>query len=107
MRRERGSATVVLMLGLIVTSVMFAVAWGIGRVAVARAHVSGVADLAALAAAESGECSTARPVAQANGARLRECTNDGLDVILTVESGIQILPGRRVMLAASARAGPA
>jgi secretion/DNA translocation related TadE-like protein len=76
------------------------------RIAVARAQVSAAADLAALAAAQAGQCTPARAVALANGAELVVCEPVGPDFEVRAARNVSVLAGRHVRLEALARAGP-
>jgi secretion/DNA translocation related TadE-like protein len=105
---DAGSVTVwVLGVGMVLTLVAIAFVL-VGSATVARHRARNAADLAALAAAalvlegEQAACDRAEELSRRNGARLRACRLDGLDVIVTVEvsaAGIGIG-------VASARAGP-
>ncbi|MBT0767361.1 hypothetical protein KIH74_00410 [Kineosporia sp. J2-2] len=105
MNRDRGSGTV-LMIGLVgVAAVLMAALLGLGGAVVARHRAGAAADLAALAAVDSGEgCAAAGRVAAANGARLAECdpaADGSVRVTVTVEA-----PGLHRTASASARAAP-
>lgn len=78
----------------------------LGRVAVMRAQVSTAADLAALAAADAGQCSTAQQVATVNGATRVSCEQLGEDFLVRAETELSVVAGRRLTIAALARAGP-
>ena len=58
----------------------------VGSIVVARARAATVADLAALAAAQSwgDPCADARSVAEANGMAAMSCGTDGTDVVVEV-----------------------
>jgi len=104
MNRERGSASILLVAMLTVVVVVAGTVAMVGRVANVRAHVSGAADLAALAAARDGDCGLARRVAEVNHTQLLSCQVDGQDVIVHVSAEVGSLA--RIVLRASARAGP-
>jgi len=113
---DRGAATVwtLALLGVVLLSGLVAAA--MGAQAVARQRVSTVADVAALAAAQSvvDPCGEADRIARANRMTLLSCSPDGRDVILTVGSASPDLVRRVVGLlghepddvTATARAGP-
>lgn len=107
MKAETGSASV--LLAVILSAVLMAagMVFAVARVAVVRAQASSAADLAALAAARDGDCSKAARVAADNQVTLDSCTVDGADVVVFVQAESEILPGRSVLVSASARAGPA
>lgn len=104
-KREQGSGTV-LVLGLVGVAVVLVVtALGVGAALAARHRAAAAADLAALAAIDSGKrCSGAAQVAAINGARLASCefSADGsVAVSVLVE-----LPGLAADALGEARAGP-
>ncbi|TQN28706.1 secretion/DNA translocation related TadE-like protein [Haloactinospora alba] len=74
-----------------------------------RHQAAAAADLAALAAAHrvdggpQGVCSTARDTAEANGARLAECTRRGRTVTVETRMPTPVWPGE---VRARSRAGP-
>jgi secretion/DNA translocation related TadE-like protein len=103
---DRGAATVLLVFMLGAVLVTVAAALTIARVAVMRAQLSTAADLSALAAAASGQCSTAESIGQSNGAERVLCEQREQDFVVRAESDLQVLAGRRVTIAALARAGP-
>ncbi|MEZ5118715.1 MAG: flp pilus-assembly TadE/G-like family protein [Candidatus Nanopelagicales bacterium] len=103
---ERGAATVVLMSTLVLLLALIGAVLQMTRIAVARSQVSAAADLAALAAAQAGQCAPARAVAQANGAELVLCEQVGPDFSVRAERDVSVLAGRHVRLEALARAGP-
>lgn len=98
------SAVMVVMTALLAISVLAA-----GHTA--RRQAAAAADLAALAAAErlnsgvADPCATAKQVASSNGARLRECEVDGVEVevLVHVPAPVPWLPPQN----RRARAGPA
>jgi len=80
----------------------------VGSAAVFGQRLAGIADAAALAAADAASgavqgvpCEVAEMMADAGGAELAECAVDGLIATVTVSSTFAHLPA-----AASARAGP-
>lgn len=113
MRREqRGSASLLVLAvaGLLVLLTLGCVA----VTGVVRAHrtAQGAADLAALGAAsalgQGGDpCGRAGQVSRANGGRLASCVVEGLQVWVRVEVDGPSWWGRRPVLSAEARAGPA
>ena len=111
-RDERGAATVLMlaMAGLL-CFVALAMA-GVGGLVRAQRSAQSAADLAALAVAGSearGEdgCARAAMVAEANGAALRSCSVGGREAWVVVEVAGPRWAGRRAVLTADARAGPA
>ena len=101
--------SVVLLAGLVSSTVAVHV--------VARQRISTVADIAALAAAQSvgDPCESAARAAAANDAALATCTTDGVDVVVTVtrpppelvQRVLRLLGATASDLSATARAGPA
>ena len=83
---DRGAATVLALALVHVLLMLGMVGAVIGAMAVTRARVAAVADLAALAAAQSygDPCTGARSVAKANGMVAASCTNDGTDLVVEV-----------------------
>lgn len=96
---------------LAVLAVIGAVGLLMTLVAAAQHQVESAADLAAVSAAthvvdgEQATCDAAARVAASMHARLTSCRIDGLDVSIRVASTVTI-PARRLILTASARAGP-
>ena len=85
---DRGAATV-LALALVHLLLLVALVGAlVGSVAVVKARAAAVADVAALAAAESwtDPCADARAVAQANGMEVAACGADGTDVVVAVSA---------------------
>ena len=85
---------------------------GAGSVVVAHRRAQAAADLAALAGAAAlgrgvDACATARSIAGRNGAHLFSCVLRGDDVLVEVRTRTVPLLGRRYVLPARARAGPA
>ena len=76
------------------------------RSAQSAADLSAVAAAAALGHGRDG-CASARTVAIANGATLAVCTVRGDEVRVAVHVSGPRWPGRRMVLTAEARAGPA
>jgi len=111
-RREEGSATVMSLSWLAVLAVIGAAGLLMTLVAAAQHQVESAADLAAVSAAthigdgEQAACAAAARVASSMHARVTSCRVDGLGVAVDVASTVRI-PARRVVLTASARAGPA
>ncbi|MEV0267641.1 Rv3654c family TadE-like protein [Hamadaea sp. NPDC050747] len=105
--RDRGSATIwALAVGLVI--VLFAVAMAeVGVAITARRSAQAAADLGALAGAArtiegaAAACSRAAAYVAANGAELRDCRLDGLDLIVTAA-----VATRFGTATAAARAGP-
>ncbi|WP_233562916.1 Rv3654c family TadE-like protein [Micromonospora musae] len=110
--RERGGASVcLLVVGLaLVLAGMFGAAVGAARAARQQAAVA--ADFGALAGAgraldgDEAACSAAAEIAGRNGGRLLVCRLDDLDVLVTAEVSVTVLPGLTRVATASARAGP-
>lgn len=107
---DRGSGTLLGLLAALLVMCGGAVAWSFAGLAVTHQRASVSADLAAIAAAQSG-CSAAQRVAEANGATLEECSLEGSDAVVAVS-----VPGPRalmrlglpaVRMSGSARAGVA
>jgi secretion/DNA translocation related TadE-like protein len=104
-KRERGSATIWLLAGVLAICAICAVWITVAEAGLARQRAEVAADLAALAGAQtasSGEgspCAAAAEIAGRNGGRLATCTLIGESVNVTVEVASP-MPAR-----ASARAG--
>lgn len=105
-RDDRGAATVMLVFMLAAMLLIAGAALTVGRLAVVRAQTSTAADLAALAAADTGQCSTAPPVGVANGASRVSCEQRGEDFLVRAETEVTVVAGRRLTIAVLARAGP-
>ena len=109
---DGGAATVlVLAMAGLLCFVAVALAGVAGLVRTQRSAQS-AADLTALAAATalaSGDdaCGSASGVAERNGASLTSCTVQGREARVVVEVPGPPWPGRRVVVSAEARAGPA
>jgi secretion/DNA translocation related TadE-like protein len=112
---DRGAATV-LALALVQLLLLVAVVGAVvGTLALARARAAAVADLAAVAAAQSwgDPCADARAVADVNGMAVVSCSADGPDIVVQVATPAPDLVGRWLALMgreasdvrASARAG--
>ncbi|AFM19455.1 helicase/secretion neighborhood TadE-like protein [Mycolicibacterium chubuense NBB4] len=108
---ERGSATVLAVMMVLVLVAVTTGAAMVGSAVVARHRAQAAADLAAVRAAaqvSSGPavaCATAKTVAEAMGAALTGCTVEELDVVVRVGVAAQL---RGIGSAdAVARAGPA
>lgn len=92
---DRGSATVLACVGVLVLLVVTAVAVHVGAAVLARQRAETAADLAALAGAAQvlrgaeTACAAAAVVASANQAELTGCRTDGLDLLVevTVDAG--------------------
>jgi len=105
---ERGAGSI-LMVGVVASVVaLTALALPLYTVLIVRASVSGAADAAALAAADTAvglaggvPCDQAALVARSNGADLDSCTADGLIVTVSVSRSIMGLG-----VVAVATAGP-
>jgi secretion/DNA translocation related TadE-like protein len=112
--RERGSATVWVLVAAAVICAFAGVGVSIGLVAAADQRARTVADLSALAAAaalvraEGDPCVRAREIAQANRAVVSRCAVDGSSMRIWVAVGLpaalRALDGRAAT--ARARAGP-
>jgi secretion/DNA translocation related TadE-like protein len=105
---ERGSATVWVLTACGVLAVIGAAAVLVGAAAVARHRATAAADLAALAGAVravegADACGTAARFAEANAARLTECTSTA-DAVVDVEVSVPVRLGRLGVFAATARA---
>ncbi|MGZ5417199.1 MAG: Rv3654c family TadE-like protein [Nocardioides sp.] len=109
---QRGSATVLalpLLGALTVVAVLLAY---VGGALTTRRKVAAAADLAALAGAAELQaggdgCAAAATVAARNGGDLGACTVHGLELSVTVTARTEPLLGRRLVVSARARAGPA
>lgn len=109
---ERGGATVwLLAAGLVFVLVgLFGAAVGAARAA--RHQARNAADFGALAGAgraldgPGAACARADELARANGGRLVACRLDGLDVIVTAEMRVVLLPWLAHSATATSRAGP-
>ena len=104
--RERGAGSVLAVAIVACVVVLTAVALPLYTVLIVRASVSGAADAAALAAADTVSgvvggipCERAAIVARENGARLDSCAADGL--VVTVSASRSVL-GFQVSVAATA-----
>jgi secretion/DNA translocation related TadE-like protein len=104
MRDDRGAGTVLVIVAMLLLTVATGVALAFVRIATAHARASGAADLAALAAARSGDCEQARRVADANDAVLVSCVAQGTDYQVVVAAGVPLM-GRELRLPVTARAG--
>ncbi|MBV9488022.1 MAG: flp pilus-assembly TadE/G-like family protein [Frankiaceae bacterium] len=113
MSRDRGSATVWVLLAMAVVVAASAAAIGVGMATVARHRATAAADSAALRVAMSvldgpvAACAAGAELARANSARLTDCEVSGADAVVRV---VVTLPGvlRRFGVAnGRARAGPA
>ena len=110
-RDERGVATV-LAIGLMgVLLGVTVIAAGATRVAVAGHRAAAAADLAALAGAQAVRdgadgCAAAERSALRNQGRVTTCTQEGLEVQVTVEVQTPRMVGLVWSLPATARAGP-
>lgn len=115
-RRERGSATV-LVLVLAAALITMAVAGSaVGALLVGHRRAASAADLAALGAAAAlqrpGSLATAAPCARAeevgaaNGARLTVCAVAGEEVRVSVAVDVTTVLGRTWTVRGRARAGP-
>ena len=110
---DRGAAAVwSLALTVLVVAVALIVAM-VGSVGLARARAATVADLAAIAGARSGSCTSAEEVTDRNLMRLSDCTAEDGDVAVRVSTPMPTL-ARRVIdalggavddITADARAG--
>lgn len=111
-RGEHGAATVlVLAMAGLLCFIAMAMA-GVGGLVRAQRSAQSAADLVALAVAGSeaeGEdgCARAAVIAEANGAALTSCSLRGRDAWVVVEVAGPRWAGRRAVLTAEARAGPA
>lgn len=108
---EGGAAAVV---GTVLLAALVAVtlaAMMLGRVLVDHRRAAVGADLAALAGAAAVQraadgCAAARATAARNGTVLDRCAVEGEEVRVSVRLASPSLPGRVVVLRATARAGP-
>ena len=113
---DRGAAVVWALALISVLLMVSSLASAVAVQAIARQRVATIADLAALAGAQTrGEpCRAADDAARANDAQLVSCALDGTDVVVTVRRPapelvtrvIAALGGRANDVDASARAGP-
>ena len=113
-RGDRGAATAlaIVLTQIIVIAGVTVIA--IGGLLITRVQATGVADLAALAAVDSADCSRADDIARANSMQVRSCEWNGGDVTVVVDApappAIQRVARwwvqRSVMVSAAARAGP-
>ncbi len=109
---DRGAAAVwSLALIVLLVGVALVVAL-VGSVGIARASAASVADLAAVAGARSGSCTSAREVADRNGMSLSDCMVDDGDVVVRVATSMPVVAqrvidalGGTVEIEADARAG--
>lgn len=104
MREDRGSAIVLLTMGLALLLLALGLIGGFAVIATARARAAQAADLAALAAASADSCDEGSRVARANGARLEQCVPDGTDFQVVAATEIRFLGGP-LAVRATARAG--
>ena len=112
---DRGAATVLALALVHLLLLLGMVGAVVGSSAITRARVAAVADLAALAAAQSygDPCTGARSVAEANDMAAVSCTTEGTDVVVEIASAapgvvtrLLALLGREAFpVTASARAG--
>ena len=106
-RPEHGGATVLV---VVMAGVLLAVTGGlaaVGGLVTAQRRAQAAADLAALAAATSGDaCAEAARTASANDATLVGCQVAGQEVTVVVAVPGPAVPGRTVRVTAEARAGP-
>ena len=88
--RSVGAATVLALALVHLLLLLGMVGAVIGSTAVAHARAAAVADLAALAAAQSygDPCSGARTVAEANGMAAVSCTTDGSDIVVEIATEV-------------------
>lgn len=108
MRGERGSGTVLVAGIVAVACVLTVLVAAYSGIAAARARTQAAADFAALAAAQSigsDPCGKAAEAAAWAGATVTACTDEGLDVTVTLTR--PVLAAGYWRLEASARAGPA
>jgi secretion/DNA translocation related TadE-like protein len=116
-RRPAGDdgAGTVLVLAVVLAALLLATAVAVlGTAVVARHRAAGVADLAALAAADvllgrtAGDpCAAAASVAAAGGAALARCTPAGQEVVVEVRVDVRGVLAGLGPARGSARAGPA
>lgn len=110
---ERGAATIVAAICLVLMVSLTVGASYVGAAVVARHRAQAAADLAALtganrvAAGPSSACGQATEVAQRMGARVADCVVDGLDVTVRVEIVVRLGRFDAGPARAAARAGPA
>lgn len=112
---DRGAATVLALALVHLLLLLGLVGAVIGSIAVTRAGAATVADLAALAGAQSwgDPCTEARSVAEANGMATVSCAIDGTDVVVEIAAEapgivarwLAVLGREAVPLTARARAG--
>lgn len=108
---DRGAATVLTVAMAGVLLLAGAAGGVVGALVVDHRTAQAAADLAALAAASASAagdpCVRAAAIAADNGARLRACRREGLDVVVAVVVTGPRWLGQHGDLVASARAGPA
>lgn len=107
--KDRGSATVLVLVHLTVLLVLGAALGAVAAVVVRHRAAQAAADLAALAAATrsaDGGCAAATDVARANGARVTECLLVGPEAEVEVAVPPPAWPPGLPELTAEARAGP-
>jgi secretion/DNA translocation related TadE-like protein len=107
---DGGSATVLLLAGVLVAFVLAVACAGLGSALAARHRAESAADLSALAAASApaaSACPVAARMASAQGARLATCQADDGNVRVSVAVTPAGPAGRLGLARAVARAGPA
>lgn len=112
---DEGSATLMSVIAGMVIVCCAACVFAFVETAAVRHRLAGVADLVALAAAQSfgNECDRAREMAEINGANLVACALDSGDVVVGVDVAtppltaqlLTILGRERGRISAQARAG--
>jgi secretion/DNA translocation related TadE-like protein len=107
---DRGSATVFVVIGLVLVLFAGSTVAAIGGLVVAHRHAQSAADLAAIAGAEAvgtpgDPCAAAAAVAAANDAAIEACQTTADDITLTVSVAGPDLIGTVVRPRAVARAG--
>lgn len=93
---DRGAATVFAVALVHLLLLLGVVGAVVGSLAVTRARAATVADLAALAAAQSwgDPCADARRVADANGMSTLSCATEGTDAVVEIAAPIPDVVGR-------------
>lgn len=93
---DRGAATVLALALVHLLLLLGMVGAVIGSIALTRARAATIADLAALAGAQSwgDPCTDARSVAEANGMATVSCAIDGTDVVVEIAAPTPDVVGR-------------
>ncbi len=105
---QRGNVTVLAAGAVVLMMLVAVVTVGLAGLVAASHQVAAAADLAALAGARTAgdPCATARRTAERNGAMLRDCSVEGLTVLVVVERRLRGPFGVAPTVTGQARAGP-